>query len=110
MAYDDPTPERENDDHAQTTAADGAELLRRQGDYDGDATLSVYYAAFGTTFRARLRPVESREALALSDLSEVEVKDGETEVVHTFDLSTQLTHVPPVVRNAVSRPVQFPET
>jgi len=107
MAYDDPTPERENDDHAQTTAADGAELLRRQGDYDGDATLSVYYAAFGTTFRARLRPVADREALELSDLSEVEGVGGD--VIHSFDLSTQLTHVPPVVRNAVSRPVQFPE-
>jgi hypothetical protein len=107
MAYDDPTPERENDDDAQTTAADGAELLRLQGDYGGDATLSVYYAAYETTFRARLRPVAGREALELSDLSEVEGVRGD--VTHSFDLSTQVPHVPPVVRRAVSRPVQVPE-
>ena len=90
-----------------TTADDGAELVRLSGRFDREGSLSVYYAAFETTFRARLRPVgDEREALVLSDLSEVEGVGGS--VVHSFDLSTQVARVPPVVREAVTRPVQFP--
>lgn len=89
-----------------STAADDAELLDLRGDYDGEDSLSVYYRAFGTLFRARLAPVHDREALELSSLAEVEAIRGD--VLHEFDLSTQLTHVPPVVREAVQRPVQVP--
>jgi len=89
-----------------TTAADDAELLDLRGEYDGDRSLVVYYSAFGTTFRARLSPVHDREALELRDLSEVEEVGGD--VLHTFDLSSQLGHVPPVVREAVQRPVMVP--
>lgn len=91
---------------SSTTAADDAELLDLRGEYDGERSLVAYYSAFETTFRARLSPVHDREALELSDLAEVEEVGGD--VLHTFDLSTQLSHVPPVVREAVQRPVQVP--
>lgn len=92
--------------------ADDAELLRVRGEFeDGENHLVVYYRAFETTFRASLSMPYSGQVLVLSDLSEVEgVPEGveEATVLHEFDLSTQVPRVPPVVRGAVTRPVQVP--
>lgn len=102
-------------------AADEAEVVQVRGEADGISTVSVYYEVAGRLFRARLRPSSALpedwtthrgEALTLTDLSEVEKPDGdrlpvvdEVAAVEWFDPS----HVPPVVRGAVRRPVQIPD-
>ena len=103
-------------------AQDDAELIQVRGEHDGVATLSVYYRVGPTTFRARLRPVRplpeedhirDREALVLSDLCSLDVPDldgfefvgPDAPAEEWFDT----THVPPVVRRAVDRPVQVPD-
>lgn len=95
-----------------STTKDSGELLRIRGEKTTVATLSVYYEAGGETFRMRLRPnsalpeeehVHRGEALTVVDLARVEEVGGEG--VEWFDV----THVPPVVREATRRPVQVPD-
>lgn len=88
-----------------------AELLRVVGAMDEETTLAVYYQAYGHTFRARLAPGPEREVLTLTSITEVEFDETggfvipETETEYTDCIFYQ---VPPVVRRAVERPVQYP--
>lgn len=91
---------------------DEAELLRVVGAMDEENSLAVYWAAFETRFRARLAPVRGGEALQITSIAEVEFDDsggfvfpGEETDLH----DCRFNHVPPVVREAVERPVQYPE-
>lgn len=92
-------------------AKDGAEVVRVRREFDGEHSKKVYYRAHGALFRATLVRVEDGQAWELDFLDEIEAVptgDEEATVAHSFDLSTQVAHVPPVVREAVSRPVQVP--
>lgn len=88
---------------------DGAEVVQVRGEADGRDTLAVYYTVGSSTFRAGLRPVRDGEALELSRLEQVEIPaDGgvlDYDARESMDLHS-ITHVPPVVREAVQRPVQ----
>ena len=92
-----------------STTKDDAELLRTWGEYDGERSLCVYYRIGAGVFRARLRPTETREALTLVALEYLDVNpedpDYDAEPAEEFEIS----HVPPLVRGAVERPVQVPE-
>lgn len=88
---------------------DGAEVVQVRGEFDGTDSLAVYYTLGSSTFRAGLRPVRDGEALELSRLEQVEIpEDGgvlDYDARESVDLHS-ISHVPPVVREAVQRPVQ----
>jgi hypothetical protein len=119
---DDPTLVTDGGVPVEDEDEDDAELIQVRGEHDGVATLSVYYRVGPTTFRARLRPVRplpeedhirDREALVLSDLCSLDVPDLDGFAFVGPDAPTEewfdTTHVPPVVRRAVDRPVQVPD-
>jgi hypothetical protein len=88
---------------------DAAERLRVVGHMDDETTLAVYWRAFETTFRARLTPIQGGEALTIPSIVEVEFDGFEIPGTETDRQTCRYIHVPPVVREAVQRPVQYPD-
>lgn len=81
------------------------EVIRVRGEADGLNTLAVYYRVAIQTFRARLRPVGGGDGLELTEVARVDPDDLET-VIEWFDVEI----CPNLVREALDRPVQVPDT
>ena len=86
------------------------EVIWVRGEADGLNTLAVYYRVGVSSFRARLRPAGDGTGLELTEVEEIRLPEDddvdEAEVVRNH----WVERVPNLVREALDRPVQAPDT